>query len=112
MAKKKKVVAGFPCVHCGVEFRTKLRWCPKCEDHMGEFEFLAGKDMCDRCDSGKNDAYIQRRKGRAWRVAEAVAEAMAKDTSGSPLIAAFEAWCASPEYARRFDDAPIIKREV
>ena len=70
---KKKVSTVPPCAHCGVVFRNPLRWCPKCSDHIGEYSWFKGGDICDRCASGENDIYLEWRKGHADRVKAAVA---------------------------------------
>ena len=103
MAKKKKSIEP-PCLHCSVIFPVAVRWCSKCESHMGADSWGTGHDICDRCASGANDDYLKRKEGQAERIADALERQ--KDPANwlkNGVVEAYEAWINSPEYARRFD---------
>lgn len=103
---KKKVIAAtaseLTCMHCSTEFKVRVRWCTKCESHMGLDNFRQAQDMCDRCTSGENDAYLERKATIAQRVAAAVAKIVAEhgpisEPFKGPLVAAYDSWVKSPE---------------
>ena len=99
MAKKDRLP---PCPHCKAVFSVPLRWCPSCEDHVGEMSWFGGNDTCDGCAGGENAEYLERRKGRAERVAKAMAELPPVSTEG-PILQALVRWFNSPDYSKRFD---------
>lgn len=114
MGRKKKEIVKNVCPHCQKDFGQKMIWCPRCEDHQGEWAFLQKKDVCDRCFTGENDEYLERKKGRAERVAAAVAAAQdPKNWCNCGVVEAFEKWVNSEEYKHRFDlePAPAKKSE-
>ena len=103
MAKKKKKDVLPPCLHCGVVFFVVVKWCAKCEDHIGDTNWTGKHETCDDCASGRNDAYLKHKKGSPARVAKALEDMKDPANWGcDTAVKAYEHWIASPEYARRF----------
>jgi hypothetical protein len=107
VAKRKKKEEVPPCLHCSKVFQFVVKFCPKCEDHFELGSWAKGGDICDRCASGANDEYLERRKGSPARVAQAL-EDMKDPTNWSDLcggaVERYKAWVASPEFAKRFEE--------
>lgn len=90
-----------------------VKWCAKCEDHMSSSSWTSGKDVCDRCHAGENNAYLKRRKGSPDRVAAAIAAAQdPKNWLADNAVERFEKWCASAGYAKRFQSPKLFGMEI
>lgn len=113
MPKKKEPAPKNLCPHCTKEFPVAVRWCTKCEDHMGSDSWLLGKDVCDRCHTGDNDYYLKRKKGRDKRIAAALEKQKdPKNWCDCGVVEAYEKWVASEQYIRRFDTPSLMGMKV
>lgn len=102
MGRKPKVEP-FRCTHCGRSFQFLVKWCSSCLDHYSADNWTQGKDICDRCHSGDNDAYLKRKKASEARMAKFL-EGI-KDPANwldTDAPEKFQAWVNSPEYKDRF----------
>lgn len=103
MAKRKKKDELPPCIHCGKVFVVEVRWCMKCEDHLGSMSWAMKESTCDRCHTGANDAYLKRKATAQERLEKALlAQKDPKTWGPSKLVEAYAEWIASKEYVARF----------